>query len=174
VKRTKKNKIGPEKITVLLCLTCAIILAAGCQQQQGGGFLRKQVLTFQKVAILPFEGDQSGQVSQCFTTSFKERFPKMEVFDQYRLLQTFPREDLYPNQLSQATRTKIGEILGAQAVVVGNVFSASITSWYLQVRVIDTQSGETLGASSVQMPGTESQGTMQACWTAVQQLMVME
>ncbi len=98
----------------------------------------------------------------------------MEVFDQYRLLQTFAREDLYPNQFSQVTRTKIGEILGAQAIVVGNVFSASITSWYLQVRVVDTLTGETLGVSSTQISGMESQGTMQACSIAVQQLMVME
>ena len=174
MKRAKKNSLGPEILILIFCLICAAMVAAGCQQQQGSGFLRKQFLTFQKVAVLPFEGDQSGEVSQCFTLSFKERFPKMEVLDQYRLLQIFKREDLYPNQLSPATRAKIGEVLGAQAVIVGSVYYPSIASWYLQVRVIDTQTGDTLGTSYAEMQYAGSGAMTQACWLAVQQLMVRE
>jgi hypothetical protein len=173
MKRAQARHLGPDGIVLFLCLICAATLVAGCQSQ-GSGFLRKQFLAFQKVAILPFEGDLSGEVSQCFTLSFKQRFSKMEVFDQYRLLQTFKREDLYPNQLSQATRTKIGKTLGAQAIIVGSVYSPSITSWYLQVRVIDTETGDTLGTSYAEKQFSGSGGMTQACGLAVQQLMVRE
>lgn len=169
MKRAKVKSIGQERIVLILFLLVTLMLTAGCQSQ-GSGFLRKQFLTYQKVAILPFEGDPQGEVSQNFTLNFKEKFPQMEVFDQYRLLQTFKREDLYPNQLSQTTRAKIGQALGAQAVIVGSVYYPSITSWYVQVRVIDTPTGETLGTSYVQMQNMGAEGMMQACRLAVQQL----
>ena len=163
-----KITLRRREIAFLLVFLCAG-LDLGCQSQ-ASGFLKRQFLTYQKTAILPFEGDQTGDVSQNFTLSFKEKFPQMEVFDQYRLLQTFRREDLYPNQLSQETRLKIGQVLGAQAVVVGSVYYPSITNWYLQVRVIDTQTGETIGTSYVQMQNMGAEGTMQACRLVVQQL----
>ena len=164
-----KIRLGRREIAFLLVFLSTGVTMAGCQSQ-ASGFLKKQFLTYQKVAILPFEGDQTGDVSQNFVLSFKEKFPQMEVFDQYRLLQIFSREDLYPDQLSQETRLKIGQVLGAQAVVVGSVYYPSITNWYLQVRVIDAQSGETIGTSYVQMQNMGAEGAMQACRLAVQQL----
>jgi TolB-like protein len=169
MKRAKSICLELGRTTLLLFFIYTAMVAAGCQPQ-GSGFLKKQFLTYQKVAILPFEADQTGEVSQAFTFSFKEKYPQMEVYDQYRLLQIFKREDLYPNQISQATRAKISETLGAQAVIEGSVYYPSITSWYLQVRVIETQTGETLGTSYVEMQNMGAGGMRQACFLAVQQL----
>jgi hypothetical protein len=175
MKRAKLQTVRPERMVVLLCLAGAAMLVAGCQPPQGSGFLRKEFLSFRKVAILPFEGDPMGEISRSFTSSFKNRFPEMDVYDQYRLLEIFKKEDLYPNQLSQGTRLKIGETLGAQAVIVGSVFSTSVTSWYLQVKVINTQTGETMGTSYVEMQSMMGpEGMVQACNRAVQQLTPMQ
>jgi len=168
-----KIRLGRREIAFLLVFLSTGVTMAGCQSQ-ASGFLKKQFLTYQKVAILPFEGDQTGDVSQNFMLNFKEKFPQMEVFDQYRLLQIFSREDLYPDQLSQETRLKIGQVLGAQAVVVGSVYYPSITNWYLQVRVIDVRTGETLGMSYAEMKNMGAEGVNQACGLAVKQLMVRE
>jgi hypothetical protein len=169
MRRIRTASLGRERVILFLCFVLAAMVAAGCQPQ-GSGFVRKDFLAFKKIAIMPFEGDKTSEVSQAFFYSFKERFPQMEVFDQYRLMQTFKREDLYPNQLSQATRAKIGEMLGAQAVIVGSVFYPSVANWYLQVRVIDTSTGDTLGTSYVDMQYSGSAGMRQGCWLAVQQL----
>ena len=174
MKKIRINHVRAERMILLLCLACFVMLASGCQPPQGSGFMRKEFLDYRKVAIPPFQGDPMGDSSKTFTISFRDKFPMMEVFDQHRLLETFKREDLYPDQLSQATRLKIGETLGAQAVIVGSVYNPSITSWYLQVKVINTRTGETMGTSYVEMQSVGAGGVIQACNLAVQQLTPMQ
>ena len=169
MKRVKAHWTEFMGIAMLLLVSYSAMLTSGCQSQVSG-FLKKEFLNYQKVAILPFEGDPTGATCQDFTLRFKEKFREMEIFDQYRLLKMFRRETLYPNELSEAARAKISQTLGAQAVIVGSVCYPSITHWYLQVRVIDTQTGEAMGSSHVEMLNMGAEGMTQACQLAVEQL----
>ncbi len=174
MKRTQGSGRVLEKIAFLMALLCVAALMAACQPQ-GSGFLKDEFLKFRRVAIAPFEGDPGGEVCQSFYFSFRERFPQMDILDQYRLMQTSQRESLYMNRLSEVTRSRIYKELGAQAVIVGSVYSSSVGSnWYLQVKVIDARTGETLGASSVQTQDIGGRSVTAAIQLAVEKLALRE
>ena len=63
-----------------------------------------------------------------------------------------PKEEkINVDQLDDATRLKIGRRVGAQALITGSIYSPSISSWYLQVKIIDTETGEIIGRSMVEI-----------------------
>lgn len=160
-----------------LCLFFwAIVFGAGCSltvgvpQWSGSGFLRKEFLEYKKVAILPFEGDSTGKVADTFTLSFQENFPQMAVIKREELLQLFRAEDLYPGQLDQAARAKIGKAFDVQALILGNVYYPSILRWLMQVKIIHTETGEVIGRSFIEIDYMGAEGIKQACRLAVQEL----
>ena len=173
MKEAKRSGTVSEKIVLPMFVLCVAMLITACQPQ-GSGFLKNEFMTFHRVAISPFEGDPGGEICQSFYFSFRERFPQMDILDQYRLMQTSQRESLYPNRLSEVTRSRIYKELGAQAVIVGNVISPGIGNWYLQVKVIDTRTGETLGASSVQTQDIGGRSLTAAVQLAVEKLALRE
>jgi hypothetical protein len=87
-----------------------------------------------------------------------------------QLLGIFEEQDLYPGQLNEATRRKIGEVLGVQALIIGNVYYPSILRWLLQVQIIDVETGEVLGRSLVEINYMGAEGVKEACKIAVQNL----
>jgi len=150
--------------------------ASGCASNQGvpqwsgSGFLRKQFLDYRSFATLPFEGDDSGEVTAAFAESLSERFPQVSIV---RLLSTsdlLKGEVVRPNQLDEATRLKIGRALNAGGLVVGSVYYPSITTWYLQVEIVDTESGKVLGRSMVEINYMGAEGFRQGARLAVEKL----
>jgi len=161
---------------VFLGLFCISIAVAGCSlgvrvpQWSGSGFIREEFLDYKKVAVLPFKGDAKGEASDTFAQSFHERFQQIALVERKQLLGIFEEQDLYSDQLSEATRTKIGEVFGVQALIIGDVYYPSILRWLLQVQVIDIETGEVMGRSLVEINFMGAEGKKEACKIAVHNL----
>ncbi len=140
-------------------------------QWSGSGFLRKQFLDYKKVAILPFEGDPNGETTEDFMQAFHERFPQTELVGPKQVLEVFRKEDLYPNRVSEATRKKIQERFGVQALVMGSVYYPSIARWLLQVQIVDSGTNEVLGRSLAEIDYMGAEGVKEGCKVAIQYLM---
>ena len=149
---------------------------AGCSstlkvpQSSGSGFLKREFLEYKKVAVLPFEGDSKGEASKDFAQALHEKFPQMELVEPKQLLEVFQKEDLYPNRVTEATRRKIQESFGVQALVVGNVYYPSIVRWLLQVQIVDANTNEVLGRSLAEIDFMGAEGKKEGCKIAVQYL----
>ena len=164
MRRTKRN-------SVFVTLTLFIILwSTGCSQRSGSGFLRKEFLEYKSVAILRFAGDDSGEISEAFASHFQERFPKISMLSGKMFLENFREDKFNPNQLDEETRLKIGRRLGAQALVTGSIYSPKISSWFLQVKIIDTETGKVMGRSMVEMASWFSTDVEKATRLAVDKL----
>ncbi len=165
---------GKRLLRISFGLLCVSAIVAGCTstvkvpQWSGSGFLKKEFLDYKKVAVLPFEGDSKGEASEDFARAFHEKFPQMELVEPRQLLEVFRKEDLYPDRVNEATRRKIQETFGVQALVMGNVYYPSIVRWLLQVQIVDAQTNEVLGRSMAEIDFMGAEGKKEACKIAVQ------
>lgn len=164
--------------SVLLFLICSLIMAATgwaqnrfVPQWSGSGFLKPEFSEYGTVAILPFEGDENGEVSDTFAVSFSERFPKMEVVTRKHLLRVFSAEDLSPDRLAK-TKRNIRMAFGAEVLIKGSVYYPSILRWILQVVIVDLETNEVLGRSMVEIDYIGAERVKEACQFAVQELKV--
>jgi len=163
-------------LRIFLGLVCASVIVSGCSstvkvpQWSGSGFLKKEFLEYNKVAVLPFEGDSRGEVSEDFARAFHEKFSQMELVEPKQLLEVFRKEDLYPNRVNEATRRKIQESFGVQALIMGNVYYPSISRWLLQVQIVDAQTDEVMGRSLAEINFMGAEGAKEACKIAVRYL----
>jgi TolB-like protein len=152
------------------------IIATGCSstgwvpQWSGSGFIKKEFLDYKKVAVLPFKGDTKGEASDTFAQSFHERFKQIALVDRKQLLGVFQEQDLYSDRLNEATERKIGEDFGVQAIIAGDVYYPSILRWLLQVQIIDTETGEVMGRSLVEINYMGAEGMEEGCKIAVRNL----
>jgi hypothetical protein len=144
------KRVNRQRVFFLLFLVIAFWMT-GCYQKSGSGFLRKEFLEYQNVAILPFEGDDTGEVAKAFARNFYKRFPQISILGGRQFSDNSREEKFNLNQLDDATRSKIGRRVGAQALITGSVYSPSLLSWYLQVKIIDTETGQVLGRSMVEV-----------------------
>ncbi len=153
------------------CLLLLIALAVlGCAETGGSGFLRKEFLQYQNVAILPFEGDDTGAVAKAFARNFHNRYPEISILGGRQFLENPKEEKFNLNQLDDATRLKIGRRVGAQALITGTVYSPSLLTWYLQVKIIDTETGRVLGRSTVEVDSLFATDIEKAARLAVEKL----
>ncbi|MGO8990964.1 MAG: CsgG/HfaB family protein [bacterium] len=122
---------------VTLGLFGSSIFATGCSftggvpPSSGSGFIRKETLEYQKIAILPFKGDTKGEAADTFAQFFHKKFQSITLVERKQVLEMFEEQSLYADQLSEATRREIGKVFGVKAVVVGNVYYPSILRWLL-------------------------------------------
>jgi PBP1b-binding outer membrane lipoprotein LpoB len=154
----------------LFSLLAIAFFVASCSQQMGSGFLRKEFLDYQNVAILPFEGDNTGEVARTFGWNFHKRFPQISILGGRQFLDNPKEEKINLDQLDNATRLKIGRRVGAQALITGSIYSPSISSWFLQVKIIDTETGEVMGRSTVEIDSIFSTDIENATRLAVDKL----
>ena len=161
---------------LFLGLFLSLITVAGCSftggvpQWSGSGFLRKELLEYKKAAVLPFQGDSKGEASETFAENFHEKFPQIELVRRDQVLEAFQEQDLYSDRIDEATRRKIGQVLGVQALIVGDVHYPSIFRWLLQIQVIDVESGEVMGRSFVEINYVGAEGVKEGCRIAAQNL----
>jgi hypothetical protein len=179
-----KNRKGNLIYLSYLVLLGVLILVSGCSvgqsmvkevgvpQWTGSGFLRKEFLDYKRVAILPFEGDPTGEVSDTFRRSFHERFPQMTLAGRKQVLERFQEQGMYYGRLDKATRSEIGKVFDVQAVVMGSVYYPSILRWLLQVIIVDTETDTVLGRSYVEINFMGAEGAKKGCDFAVQSFTV--
>ena len=147
-----------------------IVSVMACSQSRGSGFLRREFLEYENVAILPFEGDESGEMSRAFARDFQKRFPQISVLGGRRFLDD-PREEKFNlYQMDDATRLKIGKRVGAQALITGAIYSPSLLSWFLQVKIVDVETGRMMGRSTVEMNSLSATDIEEAARLAVETL----
>src|SRR4030042_3688844 len=162
---------GKGKVCISLCLFLLIVFSVmGCAQSGGSGFLRKEFLKYENIAVLPFEGDDTGEVAKAFARDFHKRFPQISILGGRQFLDNPQKEKFNLNQLDDATRLKIGRRGGAQALITGMIYSPSLLSWYLQGKIIDTETGQVLGRSMVEMDSLFSTDIEKAARLAVEKL----
>ncbi len=154
----------------LFSFLLTILSVVACLQKSGSGFLRKDFLEYKSVAILRFERDDSGEVSRAFASNFHERFPQISILSGKVFLDNFSDETFNPNQLDDVTRLKIGKTIGAQALITGSIYSPSISSWFLQVKIIDTETGRMMGRSTVTFYSLMATDIREATRLAVEKL----
>jgi len=145
-------------------------LTGGLPPSSGSGFIRKELLGDKKIAVLPFKGDAKGEASDNFAKVFHEKFQTIALVERKQVIGSFEEQNLYADQLNEATRREIGKVFGVQAVVVGNVYYPSILRWLLQVQIIDVETGEVMGRSMVEINYAGAEGVKKACRIAVQNL----
>ena len=156
---------------ISLCLFLLMVFSVmGCPQSGGSGFVKKEFLEYENIAVLPFEGDDTGEVSKAFARNFHERFPEISILGGRQFLDNPPEEKLNLDRLDDATRLKIGRRVGAQALITGMVYSPAILSWYLQVKIIDTETGQVLGRSMVEIDSLFATDIEKAARLAVEKL----
>jgi len=176
MKGRKRCLIYISYLVVLVSLIsisgCSLTQEIGVPQWTGSGFLRKEFLEYKRIAILPFEGDPTGEVSDTFHRSFHERFPQMTLAGRKQVLERFQEQDVYYGRLDKATRSEIGKVFDVQAVVMGSVYYPSILRWLLQVIIVDTETDTVLGRSYVEINFMGAEGMKKGCDLAVQQLIV--
>ncbi len=153
-----------------LLILFIILLAMACTQSKGSGFLRKEFLEYENVAILPFEGDKTGEMSKAFARDFQKRFPQISILGGRKFLDD-PREEKFNlYQLDDATRLKIGRRVGAQALITGAVYSPGLSSWFLQVKIMDVETGRMIGRSTVEINSFGATDIEEAARLAVEKL----
>ena len=159
---------GIEKWIFLTLFIIVSVMA--CSQSRGSGFLRKEFLEYENVAILPFEGDDTGELSKAFARGFQKRFPQISILGGRKFLDD-PREEKFNlYQLDDATRLKIGRRVGAQALITGAIYSPGILSWFLQVKIMDVETGRMMGRSTVEIDSLSATDIEEAARLAVEQL----
>ncbi len=143
-----------QLILYFLVFATASFLVLGCSRvtfelpQSGSGFLKKEFLAYKSVAILPFEGDGSGEVADTFALQFHQRFPAISVIERRQVVEAIgPAIPRTP--VDEKTRYAIRERLGVNALVRGEIHFPSIVQWFLQVEILDTETGDVLGRSLV-------------------------
>jgi len=162
---------GQRKVCFSLCLFLLVVFSVmGCAQSGGSGFLRKEFLKYETIAVLPFEGDDTGQVAKAFARNFHEKFPQISILGGRQFLDNPQEENFNLNQLDDATRLKIARRVGSQALITGIIYVPGILSWYLQVKIIDTETGQVLGRSTVEIDSLFSTDIEKAARLAVEKL----
>jgi len=162
----------------LFLLFLLMIIVTGCSiklgvpKWSGSGFVRKEFLEYKSVAILPFEGDDSGEVSSAFALSFHEKFPQISIVDQEHVLEVFQDQPLDPDRLDEESRLRIGNTLGIQALIAGKIYYPSISRWLLQITILDIETGKMMGRSLVEINFMGAMGKKEAARFAVEKLTV--
>jgi hypothetical protein len=175
-RRIMKNEKGWRISLPIVLLLFLMVLVESCQFKQGvpqwsgSGFLRKEFLEYRGIAIFSFEGDDSGEVTDAFIESFRERFPQISIIGPQRVLEVLRSEGLDPKELDESARAKISSMLGTQALITGNVYYPSIVRWLLQVVIFDTETGRVMGRSLVEINFMGAMGIKEGARFSVEKL----
>jgi hypothetical protein len=154
----------------LMMIVMGCSFTRGVPQWSGSGFVKKEFLEYKSVAVLPFDGDDSGEVSHVFSSSFHEKFPKISIVDRKRVLEVIRGQAFTPDRLDEETRLRIGNTLTAQALIMGNIYYPSISRWLLQIVVLDTETGKVMGRSLVEIDFMGAMGKVEGARLAVEKL----
>ncbi len=168
--RRKKICFSLFSLLLLTPILMSCYLKTGVPQWSGSGFVRKEFLEFRSVAVLPFEGDDTGEVSRAFASNFHEKFPQISIVDRKQTSAFLKDFAITPDRWDEETRLRLGHALGAQALITGNVYYPSILRWLLQVVIIDTETGEVMGRSLVEINYMGAMGKEEAAHFAVEKM----
>ncbi|MEW6620256.1 MAG: CsgG/HfaB family protein [bacterium] len=130
-----------------------ILTIAGCGQvnpyRVTNFFVDKEAvfeLRAQRIAVLPFEntsGDYSAGPK--VTDEFNLQLGKLGDFDlveRIRIEALYKEQDFDPNRIDQETAVKIGKMLGAHGVILGQVIEYSKGKVGISIRLVNVETGK--------------------------------
>ncbi|MEW6609185.1 MAG: CsgG/HfaB family protein [bacterium] len=130
-----------------------ILTIAGCGQvnpyRVTNFFVDKEAvfeLRAQRIAVLPFEntsGDYSAGPK--VTDEFNLQLGKLGDFDlveRIRIETLYKEQDFDPNRIDQETAVKIGKMLGAHGVILGQVIEYSKGKVGISIRLVNVETGK--------------------------------
>ena len=171
--KSRKQRRAWIALGLLLFLMISVTACSfkmGVPQWSGSGFVRKELLEYKSVAVLPFEGDDSGEISNAFASNFHEKFPQISIVDRKRVLEVLRGQVLTSDRLDPKERLGIGNALAAQALITGNIYYPSISRWLLQIVILDTETGKVMGRSLVEINFMGAMGKEEGARFAVEKL----
>ena len=136
------------KNIVLGALGVCMMLQVGCVSRTQGLFTKPELNEFHRYAVLGL----SLEHEQIFMATFLKVFGKENiVFVERNLLSELLREqDLYKvgNRLNDATRAKMKEILGVEALILCDYYDVGVgkTAKKFRVRIVNCETGEIVGS----------------------------
>ncbi|MDI6736492.1 MAG: CsgG/HfaB family protein [bacterium] len=131
----------------------SLVILSGCAAvspyRVSNFFVDKEAVTqlrAQRVAVLPFQnssGDYPAGIK--VTDEFNLQLGKLNEFalvERIRIEDLYKEQDFDPNRIDQDTAVKIGKMLGAHGVILGNVIEYSKGKIGVSVRLVNVETGK--------------------------------
>ncbi len=100
----------------------------------------------QRVAVLPFQNSSGDYPAGAkVTDEFNLQLGKLGEFvlvERLRIEELYKEQDFDPNRIDQDTAVKIGKMLGAHDVILGNVLEYSKGKIGVSVRLVNVETGK--------------------------------
>lgn len=97
----------------------------------------------QTIAVLPFRGGATDVVTDIANLELG-RINRWRLVERLRVQELFSEQDFDPERIDDAEAVKIGKMLGAKAVLLGQVTEYTRQRCSVSMRLVDTESGEHL------------------------------
>jgi len=122
-------------------LLLLLFFGSGCSTTSEA-VVRPQFATYDRVAILPH---LTRAQEEYFLPLYLAAFPEHAVVERRDLEEALNEQELQPERLSEASRAKMKELFGVQAVVYPN-YTSDEAGTRLALKVIDSETGEITAA----------------------------
>lgn len=150
----KRNLIGIGVGMVVLLAACATTLAP---YRVSGFFVSPQLAAHegQTIAVLPFRGG-AGDVITDITNLELGRLNRWRLVERLRVQELYAEQDFDPERIDDAEAVRIGKMLGAQAVILGQVTEYTRPRCSVSMRLVKTETGEHLWQARDALEATNS------------------
>ncbi|RMH55196.1 MAG: hypothetical protein D6679_12060 [Candidatus Hydrogenedentota bacterium] len=95
------------------------------------------------VAVLPFRGGAGATVTDMANLELG-RVNRWRLVERIRVAELYKEQDFDPDRVDDKTAAKIGRMLGAKAVVLGQVYEYTPGRCGVSMRLVDSETGEHL------------------------------
>ncbi|MBL4888996.1 MAG: hypothetical protein JKX97_03105 [Candidatus Lindowbacteria bacterium] len=145
--KIKNVRLVKALVLGLFVFAAALVVSCGpvAPYRVSGYFVSKNLDQYNEttVAVLPFKGGASSIVTDIANLEFG-RIGRWVLVERVRVEALYSEQDFDPERLDDATAAKIGLMLGAQAVVLGEVYEYSRGRSSISMRLVDTETGQQL------------------------------
>lgn len=97
----------------------------------------------QTIAVLPFRGGAGPDVTD-ITNLELGRVGRWKLVERVRVEELYAEQDFDPERVDDETAARIGKMLGAQAVILGQVTEYTRGRSSISMRLVDSETGEHL------------------------------
>ncbi len=151
---------------LMLCLAIPGVLLSACgpvaPYRTSGYFVASRLPAHdgKTLAVLPFKGGASDPVTDIANLELG-RLNRWKLVERIRVQELYNEQDFDPERIDDATAVRIGRMLGAAGVILGQVYEYTRGRCSVSLRLVDTETGEHLW---------QARDTLEASNVAVQKL----
>ena len=139
----RKNTPMVLVVAVAAVAAAGLYLSPGCATYtEAAG--RIEFLNYQRVAIV---SNLERRHEEYFIPMYMQEFPHQQLVERRDLQSVFDEQDLAPDRLNPATRARLREVWGVQAIVYPSITDGTFNQ--LSLKVIDTETGQIMAAVMV-------------------------